>query len=131
MKVTDTEIELLAKEAWTVRKSAFLKDIGSTKVGASLLSVDKNTYSGCNVQHVFRNDIHAEVSAISNMISHGETSFICIVIVAERERFTPCGSCMDWIMQHGGEDCIVAYQNYPNGPIKTLRAKELMPFYPT
>ena len=119
----------LSQAAWKVRDNAFL--IGKTKVGAALYSSNGNVYAGCNIEHIFRShDIHAEVNAISNMVSHGETKFIAILIAAERHKFTPCGSCMDWIMQHGGEDCIVAYQNVREGQIYKYSAKELMPHYP-
>ena len=119
----------LSTEAWQARDNAFI--FGSTKVGASVLSENQNVYNGCNVEHKFRShDVHAEVNAITNMISKGEKKMIAIIIVAERLKFTPCGGCMDWIMQHGGENCIVAYQNEKNGEIYKFFAKELMPHYP-
>lgn len=119
----------ISNKAWSVRENAYL--VGKTKVGAALITETGNIYSGCNVEHIFRcHDIHAEVNAISNMISNGEHKFQAILIVAERKKFTPCGGCMDWIMQHGGNECVVAYQNELNGEIYKFLAKELMPEYP-
>jgi cytidine deaminase len=119
----------LSIAAWSVRENAFL--MGKTKVGAAVLGLDGNIYVGCNIEHVFRShDIHAEVNAISNMVSQGQQKFKAILIVAERDKFTPCGSCMDWIMQHGGSECMVAYQNKKNGEITRFIANELMPHYP-
>jgi len=119
----------LSHNAWKVRDNAFL--FGKTKVGAALLSETGKVYVGCNIEHVFRShDIHAEINVISNMVAQGEQKFKVILIVAERHKFTPCGSCMDWIMQHGGENCIVAYQNTKEGEIFKFTAKELMPHYP-
>jgi cytidine deaminase len=119
----------LSRRAWDVRSNASI--FGKTQVGAALLSQKDQIFCGCNLEHRFRShDIHAEVNAISNMVTAGELKFKAILIVAERYRFTPCGSCMDWIMQHGGSDCIVAYQNSPDGPITRFRADELMPYYP-
>ena len=119
----------LAIAAWQVRSNAYL--IGTTKVGAALISELGIIYTGCNVEHMYRcHDIHAEVNAISNMISNAEHRFIATLIVAERKKFTPCGGCMDWIMQHGGADCEVAYQNSMEGEIFKFTAKELMPHYP-
>ena len=61
----------LSTEAWQARDNAFI--FGSTKVGASVLSENQNVYNGCNVEHKFRShDVHAEVNAITNMISKGE-----------------------------------------------------------
>lgn len=121
--------ENLAAIAWEAYDKAFI--IGKTKVGAALLSKNDNIYSGCNVEHRYRNhDVHAEINAITNMVNNGETNFIAIIIVAERENFSPCGSCLDWIFQFGGENCLVSWQSSINGAIKTFRAKELMPQYP-
>lgn len=132
MNLTDNDIILLKELsyiAWKVRENAFL--IGKTKVGAALLGEDKIIYSGCNVEHKFRcHDIHAEVNAISNMVSAGVFSFSHIVIVAEREKFTPCGSCMDWIFQHGGSTAIVAFQPNIDSEFEVYTASSLMPHYP-
>jgi len=128
-KLSDEIWEELSRAAWKVRDNAYL--IGNTKVGAALLSKGNNIYVGCNVEHRYRcHDVHAEVNAISNMISGGESELLAILIAAERDRFTPCGGCMDWIMQHCNEDCFVAYQSSKSGPIKVHKASELMPFYP-
>lgn len=119
----------LSRAAWLVRDNAFI--YGNTKVGAALLSIKGNIYSGCNVEHKFRShDIHAEVNAISTMIGFGESNFTHILIVAERDLFTPCGSCMDWIMQFGGENCMVGFQNSNSVDVVVVQAKLLMPYYP-
>ena len=123
------ELNILAKRAWEVRENASI--LGDTKVGAALLSKSGKIYTGCNVEQLYRNkDIHAEVSAINNMVSSGEKKILSIVIVAEREKFTPCGTCMDWIFQFGGPNAVVAYQNEIDGKIHEFTAKELMPHYP-
>lgn len=120
---------LLSKKAWEVRENASI--LGKTKVGAALLTIDGNIYVGCNVEQVYRNhDVHAEVNAISNMISNSEKRFVAILIVAERDKFTPCGSCLDWIFQFGGSDTLVAFQPSLTSEITIYSAKELMPHYP-
>lgn len=121
--------EDLSNLAWEVRQNAFL--IGNTAVGAALVTGSGTTFVGCNVEHRFRcHDVHAEVNAITAMVSAGETDLTAILIVAERSRFTPCGGCLDWIFQFGGPDCLVGYQNSPNSSIILRSARELMPFYP-
>ena len=74
-------------------------------------------------------DVHAEINAISSMVAGGEKTFRAIVIVAKRERFTPCGGCMDWIMQHGSGDCVVGFQEEKKGEIQRYLARELMPLF--
>src|SRR4029077_15929606 len=101
------EIDLirLATLAWDVRDRAYV--IGPTKVGCAILGTDNAVYTGCNVEHRFRShDVHAEVNAITSMISSGWRTFTVMFIAAERDRFTPCGACMDWIMQFAAEDSI-------------------------
>jgi len=128
--VTDKDIEDLARRAWVVRDNAYI--LGNTKVGCALLAADGSVFVGCNVEHRFRcHDVHAEVNAISSMVSSGQRQFLALVVVAERERFTPCGACMDWIMQFSlAEECFIGFQRHREGAITTYRANELMPFYP-
>ena len=100
-------------------------------MGAAVLS-DGKIFVGCNIEHKFRcHDIHAEVNAISNMIACGNKRLQAIIVVAEREKFTPCGACMDWIFEFGGGTCLVGHQSTRDGKINVYEAKELMPHYPT
>jgi len=115
--------------AWEVRSRAFIH--GKTRVGCAALTLSGKIYVGCNIEHRFRcHDIHAETNAISAMISAGEQQLVAILIVAERKKFTPCGGCLDWIFQFGGNECEVAYQTSPQMRIFKYSAKELMPHYP-
>lgn len=127
--VEESSWKNLSEKAWHCQEHAFV--LGTTKVGASALSSRKEIFGGCNVEHRFRShDIHAEVSAISSLVSAGATKLVAILVVAERENFTPCGGCMDWIYELGGPNCIVGFQNKKGGSIKKYLAKELMPYYP-
>ncbi len=127
-KIDPSIWDQLSTLAWKARENASI--FGKTKVGCSLITETGAIYTGCNCEHIYRShDIHAEVNAISNMIVNGEKKFIAILIVAERDFFTPCGSCMDWIMQHGIEECLVAFENKENKRV-IYSSKELMPFYP-
>ena len=122
-------LEALAKLAWGARENAFI--FGDTKVGCAVLSDLGKTFVGCNVEHKYRShDVHAEVNAIATMIAMGGQRLVAVVVAADRERFTPCGACMDWIMQFGGPDCLVAFSSRDPEPIATYRAHDLMPFYP-
>lgn len=123
------QFEALAQAAWRVRENAHI--FGRTKVGAAALSADGEIFVGCNVEHRFRShDVHAEVNAITSMVTSGRTELIAIVVAADRERFTPCGACMDWIYQFGQASCRVGYQSEPGGKLTVFSAEELMPYYP-
>lgn len=128
-QINDELWKKLSKEAWFSRDKA--RVLGTTKVGAATLSSIGNIFSGCNVEHKFRShDIHAEISAISSFVTSGNNELLAILVVAEREEFTPCGSCMDWIFELGGPNCLVGFQNKPYGEITEYQAKDLMPHYP-
>lgn len=115
--------------AWNSQANA--RVLGKTQVGAAVVSEEGRIFSGCNIEHKFRShDIHAEVSAISSLVSSGCKKLSAILVVAQRTQFTPCGSCMDWIFELGGPECIVGYQNEKGGNIKKFLAKDLMPHYP-
>ena len=119
----------MAALAWRARENSFL--IGKTKVGAAVLTSDGLIFAGCNVEHRYRcHDVHAEVNAITSMVTAGQRALTAIIVVAQRDRFTPCGGCADWIFQFGGPSCLVGFQNQVDGPVRVWTAHELMPHYP-
>ena len=128
-ELPDDLLGQLFNHAWAVRDMAHV--IGPTRVGCVVLTTDGEMFAGCNVEHRFRcHDVHAEVNAITTMISSGGKKIRAVAIAAERERFTPCGGCMDWIMQFAADQCYVGAQSTPGGPMQSYTATDLMPFYP-
>ena len=129
MHISDVEWDMLSREAWNCQKKA--RVLGTTKVGSAVLTLEGKIFAGCNVEHRFRShDIHAEVSAISSLVSSGCNKLVAILVVTNRKCFTPCGGCMDWVFELGGPYCIVGFQNEVEGEIKKYQAKDLMPYYP-
>ena len=127
--LTPADWQRLADIAWATREHASI--LGKTKVGCAVLTADGRIFGGCNVEQQYRSgDVHAEVNAISSMISAGARDLRAVLVVARRDMFTPCGGCMDWIFQFGGGDCVVGFQPDPGVEIKSWTATELMPFYP-
>jgi cytidine deaminase len=128
-EVMTEELQRLAKHAWEVRKSARI--LGATPVGCAVLGANGDIATGCNIEHRFRShDIHAEVNAIGTLVATGEHRVVAVVVAAERDRFSPCGSCMDWIFEFGGAECVVAWQPSPERQLVVLTAGDLMPYYP-
>lgn len=127
--LSDALVAQLFDHAWNARENAYI--IGPTKVGCAVLTTRGDIFSGCNVEHRFRcHDVHAEVNAITNMVGFGQREIQAIAIAAMREMFTPCGGCMDWIMQFAVESCVVLAQSDKSAPITKYVIRELMPFYP-
>lgn len=126
---TDIAHNRMAQTAWRARESA--RVIGPTRVGAAVLAADGEVFGGCNMEHRYRShDVHAEISAISSLVASGRSTFSAILVAAERELFTPCGACLDWIFEIGGPEADVIVQSSPGGAVARYRARELMPFYP-
>jgi len=129
--ISSVDLNRLSELAWSARENAYV--IGPTKVGCSILCEDGSVFIGCNVEHRYRcHDVHAEVNAITNMVASGYASpIVAVFVAAERSRFTPCGGCMDWIMQFARDSsCLILSQSKREGEILTLSAHEMMPYYP-
>ena len=127
--IGDGETQKMSDAAWSARRNARI--LGATPVGCAAMSPAGNIYAGCNIEHRYRShDIHAEVNAIGNLVAAGEQRLTAVLVAAERDRFTPCGACLDWIFELGGSECVVLVQNLPAGPVESLRAADLMPHYP-
>jgi len=119
----------LSGPAWVVRERAHTH--GPTRVGAAVLASDGRIFVGCNVEHRFRShDVHAEVNALTTMVAEGAGQAVAILIAAEREHFTPCGSCLDWIFELGGPECLIGFQSDPESEVHIHQSRELMPHYP-
>jgi cytidine deaminase len=127
---SDEKLRELAAAAWAVRERAHI--IGPTKVGCTILTETGHIYAGCNIEHRYRcHDVHAEITAIAGMVAaEGGAKIKAVFVAAAREKFTPCGGCIDWIMQFAGEPCMVYSQSSPEGEIKGYTTVELMPHYP-
>ena len=125
----------LRRRAWDVRENA--RVIGPTRVGCAVLTSVGTVVTGCNVEHRYRSHcVHAEVNALTTMVANaraGQDSVaLAMVIAAERDSFTPCGSCLDWIFQLGSAGTLVAFSPTPQKIGHHIwRADELMPYYPS
>jgi cytidine deaminase len=124
--------EALSFTAWRVRDNAIA---ARTKVGAAVLARRPNgsqaIFGGCNIEDLWKaSSIHAERTAIACMVAGGGKKAEKLLVAAERERFTPCGNCMDFLMQFGGPDMQIAFQPKPSYEVQVFTAAELMPHYP-
>jgi cytidine deaminase len=129
MILDEAKYKVLSAVAWEARSKARL--YGPTAVGCSVLDSSGRVFGGCNLEHRFRShDVHAEVNAISSLVAGGGSDLEVVLIAAERERFTPCGACLDWIFEIGGGDCLVISEPVPGAPAHRHLASELAPHYP-
>lgn len=129
----DAALERLLEVAWAYRDRAYVPREGSQRmrVGAAALADDGTMYGGCNVQQRFHAQyVHAELNALTSMVAEGRQRLTGIAVVCDDQDLAPCGSCLDWILELGGDDCAVAWQRTPGGTVERRRAIEMMPFHP-
>ena len=79
------------------------------KVGAAVSSVNREIYSGCNIENAsFGATICAERVAISKLIEAGHRKIEALaVIAAYEEPIPPCGICRQFISEFGSEIPII------------------------
>jgi cytidine deaminase len=128
--MTKQTVEVLSERAWSVRERSRL--VGKTAVGCAVETDTGEVFEGCNVEHRYRShDIHAEVNALSSMVAGSGARAVSVFVAAERDHFTPCGACLDWIFELGGPECVVYVQSHRGEAPKRYKANELMPHYPS
>jgi cytidine deaminase len=120
----------MSEVAWAARERARLH--GPTAVGCAALGTSGIIVGGCNVEHRYRShDIHAEVNAIGSLVAADAGALRAVLIAAERNNFTPCGACLDWVFEVGGPDTEVGWQSRPDEQVRWAMAETLMPRYPS
>jgi len=128
INLLENDTDRLLQAAWDTAEHALGTSI---KVGAAVLAPDSTVYTGCNIGHkLHSHDIHAEIGAISSLVAAGHRRLVAIAVVSEVVGLTPCGSCLDWILQLGGPDCLVYCQNQQGTQASCCRAGDLKPFVP-
>lgn len=118
------ELLQIAKDAKTRAYAPY----SNFRVGAALLTVDGEIYSGVNVENASYGLTNcAERTAIFKAVSEGERYFKAIAVASDSENFiTPCGACRQVMMELGGKDLDVIISKN-NGEIRILKLEELLP----
>ena len=95
------------------------------KVGAAVLTKNKNVYMGTNVENAsYGLTICAERSALCNAVSSGEKEFTALAVYNEDKNISPCGACREFIKEFGLDIEIVYYLK---GEVVIKKISELLP----
>lgn len=120
-----SEVAKLIQKAAKARENSY-SPYSNYPVGAALLGLDGNTYTGTNVENGVNDlSICAERVALFKAISEGTREFERIAVVCEDEYCKPCGACRQALMEHA-PDLEVIMAN-PEGDYKTIDLKDLLP----
>lgn len=115
--------ETLLKEALSAMEKAY-SPFSKFKVGAALVTVDGNIYTGCNVENAsYGLTVCAERVAVLKAVSNGETDIRQIMIVTSAKTpVSPCGACRQVLNEFSIDDMIVGLEGK-----KEYRLSELLP----
>ena len=94
-------------------------------VGAALITFDGQFYKGTDIENIAYTGTHAERVAIGNAIVNGKRNFKAISVYADVDTITPCGDCLQAIMEFG-ENIIVVFKF--EGKLIQKKVGELLPF---
>lgn len=119
-----TDIELL-KIAEKVRRHAYAPYSGF-KVGAALLDVKGQVFTGCNVENAsYGLTMCAERVAISKAISEGTNQFSRLLITGGKDIITPCGACRQVLAEFAPNLVVICASD--SGKMVQYDLEELLP----
>ena len=102
------------------------------KVGAALLTVDGEIYTGCNIENSgFSSTNCAERTAVFKAVSEGKRDFSAIAVVAVKDgkvdkNCTPCGVCRQVLAEFCGKDFKIIMGEREE--LKVVTLGEILPF---
>ncbi|MDA3925385.1 MAG: cytidine deaminase [Kiritimatiellae bacterium] len=98
-------------------------------VGAALLGVDGEVYTGCNVENVsYGLSMCAERTAVFNAVGNGCRRFIAMALAGGKDKAaTPCGACRQVLSEFCDATMPVFYADLAEGEIQEATMGELLP----
>lgn len=118
-----THDELIAR-AIATRERAYAP-YSNFKVGAALLGMSGQVYTGCNVENAaYGPSMCAERTAIFKAVSEGEHEFEAIAVVTENG-VSPCGTCRQVMMEFAPEMTVIIAD--AQGNIRHTTVRDLLP----
>ncbi|MEF8873530.1 MAG: cytidine deaminase [Candidatus Thermoplasmatota archaeon] len=115
------EEEKLIEKAKEARKNAYAP-YSEFKVGAAVLTLDGEIYTGCNVENSsYGLSICAERVAIFNAVSDGKRDLEAVAVIADtQEVVAPCGACRQVIFELNENMDVIMADMSGNRSIKSI-----------
>ena len=116
----------LVKIAEQAKENAYVP-YSNFRVGAAILAVDGQVFSGCNIENASYSLTNCgERTALFKAVSVGAREFRAVAISTDTKDITsPCGSCRQALIEFGDDiDIIMANVD---GEYKVCKLKELLP----
>lgn len=120
-------VDELVAEAFAVREFSY-SPYSHYPVGAAILAADGSVWLGTNVENVsYGVCLCAERAALGAMVSAGVRE-IAQVAVATRDGATPCGMCVQALLEFAPDpDAVLVHVQNAAGARHTFRLRELAP----
>lgn len=125
-----TNKELISKAIYAMQNS--YSPYSKFKVGAALLTVDEEVYTGCNVENAsYSMTVCAERTAFFKAVSEGKRNFSKIAIIAGKNGIisdytSPCGACLQVIREFSDDDFEIILAKSTDD-YKVFKLSELLP----
>jgi len=98
-------------------------------VGAALLGVDGEIYTGCNVENAsYGLSMCAERTAVFNAVSCGCRQFVALAVAGGKEQaVTPCGACRQVLVEFCPPVMPVFFADLKDGEVTETTVGVLLP----
>ena len=126
--ISDPVRELLVKSAREAASQAYCP-YSHYPVGAALLTVDGQIYTGCNVENVsYGLSNCAERTALFKAVSAGCREFAALAVAGGTKRAAaPCGACRQALAEFCAPELPVFIARLKGGKVKAAALGELLP----
>jgi cytidine deaminase len=126
--ISDPVRELLVKSAREAASQAYCP-YSHYPVGAALLTVDGQIYTGCNVENVsYGLSNCAERTALFKAVSAGCREFAALAVAGGTKRAAaPCGACRQALAEFCAPELPVFIARLKGGQVKAAALGELLP----
>jgi cytidine deaminase len=131
-KVSESEIAQVLDTARAARKRSYAP-YSNFPMGAAVIGANKVITPGALIESISLGlAMCAERVATFAAIAAGSGEIQAVALIARRtagELTTPCGACLQVLLEHAGEDCLVICED-PAGDQETWRLGDLAPHVP-
>lgn len=129
MEELETWNDLLEKANQVTNPREISEKVFVGSVGAAILTASGTIYTGINIDTACSMGYCAERNAIGSMLLNQENNIKKVVAVRSGEIVLPCGVCREFMMQLDKKTSPEIEILVSINPIKTLKLKELLPYY--
>jgi len=129
--ITETQLKQMREAVEATFQNAH-SPYSNLNVGVALLTDSDKIYLGVNVENAsFPEGVCAETSAISAMVTNGETRIKALMVLSDfdpaKGEITPCGGCRQRIAEFSNDATDIYIANIKNTTLTHFKMGDLLP----